>query len=169
MAKEFVLIEKVRKGVMTSADRGVFTNVKIFTAEDGSIVVSLEQEDAAYFADWLARVNGSSLSGLSKARTRIESETGDEKDRISDAFKFCQFLMLAVSDIYQNIDADTPTTAMDADIKTALDDFDTTRTATPELFNIDLKTSLTSEMAKVVVREEAVKDALKDMAAEETT
>ena len=163
----FVEIAKVQKGVMTAADRGVFSGVKIFTSIDNKqLIVRLEHSDATYFSNWLSRVSGRQLGGMEKMRMFIEDATGDAKDRMADGFKFAQFLMYAVANIYES-STTTLKTAMDSDIKAALDAFIVLRDANPELFNIDLKPSLSGEIEKIVAREKDVKDIIKVVAAED--
>jgi len=163
----FVEIAKVQKGVMTAADRGVFSGVKIFTSTDNQqLIVRLEHSDDVYFNNWLTRVGGRQLGGLEKMRMFIEDATGDAKDRMADGFKFAQILLYAVTNIYENCTT-TLKTAMDADVKAALDAFITIRDANSELFNVDLKTSWADEMVKIVNREKDVKDIIKVVSAEE--
>jgi len=163
----FVVIDKVQKGVMTAADRGVFSGVKIFNSVDShTIVVRLLHNDNNYFNNWVARVGGQVLSGRTKMRTFIEEATGDAKDRMADGFKFAQLLLYSVANIYENSTA-TLKTAMNADVKAALDAFITLRDANSELFNVDLKTSWADEMVKIVNREKDVKDIIKTVVAEE--
>jgi len=162
----FVVIDKVQKGVMTAADRGVFSGVKIYNSTDyHSIVVRLLHNDDTYFNNWVKRVGGTVLSGRTKMRTFIEEATGDAKDRMADGFKFAQFLLYAVANIYENAGS-TITSAMDSSITDALDAFIAIRDANPELFNIDLKTSYEAEISKIVNREKDVKDIIKAIDAE---
>jgi len=163
----FVVIDKVQKGVITAADRGVFSGVKIFNSVDSHvIIVRLLHSDDNYFNNWVARVGGQVLSGRQKMRTFIEETTGDAKDRMADGFKFGQFLMYAVANMYEN-STTTLKNAMDTDIKAALDAFIVIRDANPELFNIDLKVSLADEVEKIVNREKDVKDIIKTVSAED--
>jgi len=163
----FVVIDKVQKGVMTAADRGVFSGVKIFNSIDShEIIVRLLHNDDNYFNNWVARVGGQVLSGRNKMRTFIEEATGDAKDRMADGFKFAQLLLYSVANIYEN-STTTLKTAMNADIKAALDAFISIRDANPELFNVDLKTSWADEMTKIVNREKDVKDIIKAVSSED--
>ena len=163
----FVVIDKVQKGVMTAADRGVFSDVKIFNSVDNhQIIVRLLHSNETYFNNWVTRVNGVVLTSRNKMRTFIEEATGDAKDRMADGFKFAQLLLYSVANIYEN-STSTLKTAMNADVKAALDAFIVIRDANPELFNVDLKDSWASEMVKIVNREKDVKDIIKAVSTEE--
>jgi len=156
----FVKIDQIQKGVITSADRGVFEEVRIFTTENGDTVIRIKHSDNSYFRSWVTRVNGQQIGGLNKARTFIESVTGDTKDRLADAFKMCHFLMYAVANIYEK-STSTLKNGLEDDIKEALDAFITIRDANPELFNLDLKSSKANALSTIIAREKDVKDILK--------
>jgi len=162
MANAVVKVNDVSRGLLTSEDKAVFSNVSIGMSDEGEVIIKLDYTNSSYFLSWVDR-DGGEVIGDSKPKIRylVCMDVGDCKDRLADSFKFIQFLMLAVSNLYSVQSQDTKDN-MDGDIIDTLDNFLTIRAENDELFNIDLKESLSTEINdKLVMREKKVKDIIK--------
>jgi len=162
-----VKVPKIYKGLMTSADKQVFSNVKL-TQNGSEIVIQFDYDDETYFRGWMKRVNGSEITGKDTRKNYlVKNEVGSLYDRLSDSFAFNQLNLLFISNIYNILD-ETTKNSLPADLKKALDDFIAFRAANPELFPMDLDDEeLTGKVNRVVGKEKKVKDIIKKIDAEE--
>ena len=166
MALALVKVDKLFKGLMTSADKEVFENVKIQPGSS-NVLIKFTYENETYYKNWLDRVNGTEISGENdRVSQAIKMDVGGLVERIGDGFLFNQLSFLMINGIY-NVLSSTDQGNIPKDLKDVFDSLKSIRASNPELFTIDLKTSLISAMEDIVNREKEVKNIVKSIEAEE--
>jgi len=168
MALGLVKVPKIYKGLMTSADKQVFSNVKVKTTGSGEALIKFNYTDETYFRQWITRVNATEVTGKSsRISEAVKMEAGSMEERLDDSFTFNHINLLLIAGIYNALPTATQDAIVPAKLKAVLDGFITIRTNKPELFPLDLKDNFIDTVQQTILRDEAIKDIVKVIDAEE--
>ena len=160
---EFVRVRDTFKGLITATDRTVFTTVKIGLNSEGQTVVMVEHDDQSYFDSWVHRVGGMVVGGWkNKVRSAVEFDVGEDRDRIADIAKMANFCFVALAEIFDQLTTDQKN-AIDTKVKESLEDLLSTRSSTPNLFNIDIPETYLETTQKLIDRETTVKNFMENI------
>lgn len=154
------LVSVIKKGTITHKDREYFIDLKFGKSiQRKEELVYVTYTDRDYYMEWVKRNKAEDLSGKDLIRALIDIEVGDIADRVADAFKLSQILLLSLNDIYSVL-SEEQKTLLTKDTVSVFTILNESKAKNEKLFNLDLKEGISSEITKLINRETNVVDIL---------